>query len=80
MHIGGIIFYAMGIFYLWAYKNSINLFRSPAKRRYVHYEELWKNPKGKNVVDDMSYELVCKIFGGVITSIIVLLLNYCARY
>ena len=79
MYIGGILLYAMGVFYLWTYKNFINLFRSRPKRKYIHYEELWNNAKAQDSVDNISYELLCKLLGGVISACLLFGLNYLAR-
>ena len=76
MYIGGILLYAMGVFYLWVYKNLINIFRSRSKRKYIHYEELWKNEKAQDSVDNISYELLCKLLGGIISACLLFGLNY----
>ena len=76
MYIGGMIVYALGVFYLWIYKNMLNIFRSHQKRKYIPYKEVWENKEAQDAVDHMSYELLCKVLGGVITSIIAWLLIY----
>ena len=76
MYIGGIIVYALGVFYLWIYKNILAIFRYSQKRKYIPYKDVWDNKQANDIVDDMAYELLCKILGGVITSIIAWILIY----